>query len=172
MKILLGAHGVGKSTLLNYVREQLPYYYVTDGFSRPVMRIKEKEIVEMQDYQLQAVMNELTVWAYDNYLKFKYLISTRSIVDAIIYSQILAPEVKIDQIFERFKQTVDEIEYFFYIPVEFEIDLTDPERLSKEIQIKVDKEIQKFIQENIPATKLVILEGSVEERFTKMKDYL
>lgn len=172
MKILLGSHGVGKSTLLKHVHSLIPHYYVTDGFSRPVMRIKEKEIVDMKNYQMQAMLNELTVWAYDNYLDFKYVISTRSIIDAIIYSEILSPELKIDYLYEKFDQTVDKVERFFYIPIEFKIDLTDKERLDEVLQKKVDELIQKFIQEHIPLDKLTILQGSIGERYEKMKQYL
>lgn len=172
MKILLGSHGVGKSTLLKYVHQMLPQYYVTDGFSRPIMRIKEKEIVEMEHYQMQAVLNELTLWAYDNYLNFQYVISTRSIVDAIIYSKILTPKLKIDHLYDKFHETVDKVERFFYIPIEFKIDLTDKERLDEILQSKVDILIEKFISDNIPLDKLTILEGSVGERYEKMKEYL
>ena len=39
MKILIGSHGTGKTTLLKEVSTRFPDYYVTDGFSRPVIKI-------------------------------------------------------------------------------------------------------------------------------------
>lgn len=172
MKILLGSHGVGKTTLLKEVARQLPDYYVTDGFSRPVYKIAKA--LDFSDNEKQFVINELSAWAYQNYLNHRSVISTRSIVDCIIYSQILAPDVDVEEIITLFKETKDQVEYFFYIPVEFEyvIDKDRPGGVWQELQIKIDHIIQQFIQDHIPSNKIITLRGTVEERFNQISKYL
>lgn len=171
MKILLGSHGVGKSTLLREVAKQHPYY-VTDGFSRPVTKIAKALNFSMNEQQY--VINELSAWAYQNYLTHKNVISTRSVVDCIIYSQILAPEVDIEGMMTLFEETKDQVEYFFYIPVEFDyvIDEGRPGGAWQELQSKIDDIIVQFIQLHIPSEKVVVLTGTVEERLEKISTYL
>lgn len=169
MKILLGSHGVGKTTLLKEVSTKFPEYYVTDGFSRPVIKISK--FLEFSELEKQFVINELSAWAYQNYLTHKNVISTRSIVDCIIYSQILAPNLDIENLITLFEETKDQVEYFFYIPVEFDY-VADPDRLSYELQVKIDEVIKEFMIKHIPKEKVVILKGTVEERLNKISIYL
>lgn len=169
MKILLGSHGVGKSTLLKAVREQFPNYYVTDGFSRPVIRMGKT--LDLSNNEKQYMINELSAWAYENYITHNNVISTRSLVDCIIYSQILAPQVDIENIVTLFEETKHQVEYFFYIPIEFGF-VYDPERLNEELQNKVDSIIVGFMEAHIPAEKIIKLTGSVEERLEIISKYL
>ena len=169
MKILLGSHGTGKTTLLKEVSTKFPEYYVTDGFSRPAIKIGR--MLELTNDEKQYVINELSAWAYQNYLTHKNVISTRSIVDCIIYSQILAPDLDIQNLVTLFEQTKNQVEYFFYIPVEFDY-VADPDRLSPELQIKIDGVIKEFIVKHIPKEKVVILKGTVEERLNRISLYL
>ena len=169
MKILIGSHGTGKTTLLKEVSARFPDYYVTDGFSRPVIKIGK--MLELSNDEKQYAINELSAWAYENYLKHRNVISTRSLVDCIIYSQILTPDVDIENLVTLFEETKDQVEYFFYIPIEFDF-VDDPDRLSHELQVKIDEIIQKFIAEYIPAEKVVTLTGTVEERLEQISKYL
>jgi predicted ATPase len=169
MKILLGSHGTGKTTLLKEVATNFPEYYVTDGFSRPVIKIGKQ--LELSGYEKQYVINELSAWAYQNYLTHKNVISTRSIVDCIIYSQIITPNLLITDLINLFEQTKDQVERFFYIPVEFDF-VADPDRLSQELQVKIDNVIKEFMINHIPKEKVVILTGTVEERLRTISLYL
>lgn len=169
MKILLGSHGTGKTTLLKKVATKFPEYYVTDGFSRPVIKIGK--MLELSNDEKQYAINELSAWAYQNYLSHKNVISTRSIVDCIIYSQILAPNLDIKDLIALFEETKDQVERFFYIPVEFDF-VADPDRLSHELQVKIDGVIKEFMVNHIPKEKVVILTGKVEERLNKISLYL
>lgn len=172
MKILIGSHGTGKTTLLKEVAAKFPDYYVTDGFSRPVSRISK--MLELSNNEKQFMINELSAWAYQNYLNHKNVISTRSLVDCIIYSQIVAPDVDIESIVKLFEETKDQVECFFYIPVEFPY-VVDEERPDGEwqvLQVKIDKVIQGFIKKHIPAEKVIPLTGTVEERLHQISIYL
>ena len=165
----IGPSGAGKTTLLKEVAKNLPDYYVTDGFSRPVYKIAKA--LDFSDNEKQYVINELSAWAYQNYLNHKNVISTRSIVDCIIYSEILSPDLDIEDLITLFEETKDQVEYFFYIPVEFDY-VADPDRLSHELQLKIDQVIKEFILKHIPKEKVIILTGTVEERFQQISKYL
>lgn len=169
MKILLGSHGVGKSTLLKEVQRTLPDYYVTDGFSRPVYKISR--MLDFSEYEKQVVINELSAWAYQNYLTHTNVISTRSIIDCIIYTQILHPKVDLTEMINLFDATKDVVEYFFYIPIEFGF-VYDPDRLNEELQKKVDFYFQDFINNHVPMEKLITITGTVEERLELITKYL
>ena len=169
MKILLGSHGVGKSTLLKEVQKTLPDYYVTDGFSRPVYKISR--MLDFSEYEKQVVINELSAWAYQNYLTHKNVISTRSIIDCIIYTQILHPKVDLSEMIALFQDTKDQVEYFFYIPIEFGF-VYDPERLNEDLQKKIDVLFKDFIDTYVPADKLITITGTVEERLNLITKYL
>jgi len=169
MKILLGSHGTGKTTLLKEVSTKFPEYYVTDGFSRPIIKIGR--MLELSNDEKQYAINELSAWAYQNYLTHKNVISTRSVVDCIIYSQILAPDLDIENLIALFEETKDQVEYFFYIPVEFDY-VADPDRLSHDLQLKIDGVIKDFIKKHIPEEKVIILTGTVQERLDKISNYV
>jgi len=128
-------------------------------------------MLELSNNEKQYAINELSAWAYQNYLTHKNVISTRSLVDCIIYSKILTPEVNIDEIKVLFEATKDQVEYFFYIPIEFDF-IDDPDRLSAELQVKIDEIIQKFIKSYIPEEKVITLRGTVEERLEQISKYL
>lgn len=169
MKILIGSHGVGKSTLLKAVSEKYPEYYVTDGFSRPVYRIAKQ--LDFSEQEKQIVINELSTWAYQNYLTHKNVISTRSIIDCIIYTQILNPEVEVSDMIELFQETKNQVEKFFYIPIEFGY-IYDPERLNEDLQKKIDLLFREFMVNYIPKDKVVILKGTVDQRLELISYYL
>jgi len=169
MKILLGSHGVGKSTLLKEVQKALPDYYVTDGFSRPVYKISK--MLDFSEHEKQVTINELSAWAYQNYLTHRNVISTRSIIDCIIYTQILHPKVDVSGMINLFQETRDQVEYFFYIPIEFGF-VYDPERLNEELQKKIDGLFKEFIETYVPSEKLITITGTVEERLDLITKYL
>lgn len=172
MKILLGSHGTGKSTLLKAVQDQHPNYYITDGFSRPVYKIAR--LLDLSNNQKQLVINELSAWAYGNYLSHTNVISARSIVDCIVYSNILAPDIDIKGLRDLFEKTKTQVEYFFYIPIEFEyvVDEGRPAGMWKELQGEIDNSMRKFIESHIPPSKLITLIGSVESRYNQISKYL
>jgi hypothetical protein len=169
MNILVGSHGTGKSTLLKAVQEKYPDYYVTDGFSRPVYKIGK--MLDFSEHEKQVVINELTMWGYQNYLSHRNVISTRSIIDCIIYTGILHPKIDTSEMLELFEATKSQVNYFFYIPIEFSF-VYDPQRLNEELQKKVDSLFVDFIEEYVPKEQLVVITGTIEERLETISQYL
>lgn len=169
MKILVGSHGVGKSTLLKEVQRTYPDYYITDGFSRPVYKISR--MLDFSEHEKQITINELSIWAYQNYLTHQNVLSTRSIIDCIIYTRILHPSIDVNPMIELFEETKHQVDNFFYIPIEFGF-VYDPDRLNEELQKKVDGLFVDFIKEYIPEEKLVTITGTIEERLSQISKYL
>jgi nicotinamide riboside kinase len=168
MYILIGAHGVGKTTLLNAIREKHPQFYVTDGFSRPVKKVKDK--LGLNKEQEQEIINELTLWAFQNYITSDIVISGRSPIDAIIYTNVYCPRLSISNILETFLKLKDKIKGVFYIPIEFPL-VDDGVRFSNQgDQILIDKLILDFL--NTHQIQYVQLTGSVEERLNQIEKYL
>jgi len=128
-------------------------------------------MLDFSENEKQVVINQLSAWAYQNYLSHKNVISTRSIIDCIIYTQILNPNIKVQDMINLFQETKDQVEKFFYIPIEFSY-VYDPERLNEDLQKKIDTLFREFIVNYIPKDKLVILKGSIEERLDNISNYL
>jgi hypothetical protein len=70
-----------------------------------------------------------------------------------------------------FDQTQEQVEHFFYIPIEFGF-VYDPDRLNEELQNKVDAVIVSFMEKHIPTEKIIKVTGSVEERLDIISKYL
>lgn len=160
LNVLIGSHGVGKSTLLNEIKPLRPDYYFTDGFSRPVKRglggiqFQDKDIVE------QRIINELTLWGWENYIG-QNVVSARSLIDAIIYTEYYHPKIDTSFLRYKFRKTKENV-VFFYIPIEFPI-INDGERYTdEEDREKINNKIQLFLQQE--DISFITLSGSINDR--------
>jgi hypothetical protein len=70
-----------------------------------------------------------------------------------------------------FQDTKDQVEYFFYIPIEFGF-VYDPDRLNEDLQKKIDVLFKDFIDTYVPADKLITITGTVEQRLELITKYL
>lgn len=162
LNILIGSHGVGKSTLLKEISKITNDVFVTDGFSRPIKRVGNK--TSLSPSQQQNILNEMTIWAFENYLEQTCeVISTRSPIDAIVYSQLYTPyTANTKEIEQKFLERKLEVKNYFYIPIEFDI-VDDGERyIDKKDQKKIDDLFLKFIEDN--KLPVIVIKGTIEER--------
>jgi predicted ATPase len=166
--ILLGTHGTGKSTLLKELAKRVSGIYTTDGFSRPVKNIKN--ILKLSNDQEQIIINELTKWAFLNYIEQPFVISARSLIDVIIYSNYYAPNVNTDELLQIFRANKDKIKNIFYIPIEFDLEDDGVRYLNKQDQHAIDQKMLDFIKEE--NLNIIEIRGSVEERVQKILTYL
>ncbi len=152
---LVGAHGVGKTSLLDHIRPHTSHY-ITDGFSRPV----KSGMRGMSELVQQQVINELTLWGWENYID-QDVISSRSLLDAIIYTQYYFPQLTTTYLESKFKRRFDEVN-FFYIPIEFPLQDDGMRFNNPKDQEKIDKSLQLFLNKN--NISFTTLTGSVEDR--------
>ena len=168
LNIFIGSHGTGKSLLLKVLKNEIPSY-TSDGFSRPI-----HECESLSVFQRQAVINRLTLWAFKNYLEVNInVFSARSIIDAIIYTELFFPdlsdekkeEIGLKDLYENLSLLKSKNIRFFYIPIEFKF-VDDGVRYSEVLQKKIDEKILSFIHKNNIYTSLIT--GSIEERKEKV----
>lgn len=173
-KFLAGTHGVGKSTLLKQVREIRPDYYTTDGISRPVRRFVREQHTTLTLGQEQKLINDLTLFNFDNALLHKNYISTRSIIDCIAYATVLYPDLDVEFLKKHLQEKASEIEYVFYIPIEFELKDDGIRMTDKKEQKQIDKVIKDLLFSGIYINpeKVITIKGTPEERIEKLKQYL
>ncbi len=165
--VLVGAHGTGKTTLLEQIKGKVPYF-ITDGFSRPVKRSLEFLEIDNRFYIEQKIIDELTLWAWNSYID-QDVISTRSIVDTIVYHEFYLRKKIDSKFYSEFQKNKDKVR-FFYIPIEFEL-VKDNVRFSDvNDQKEIDRLLKLFlIEHNI---NFITLSGSIEERKTQLIKHL
>lgn len=167
LNVLVGAHGTGKSTLLQELKGKVPYY-VTDGFSRPIKESFDGYgFQDEKDFQ-QDVINTISLWAWDNYLN-QNVISARSLVDVIVYSKYFYPHWNYNSYIRNFQENKGKVN-FFYLPIEFDL-IGDGVRFQdKALQVEIDKLLKLFlIEQEINFTSLT---GTVSQRLEILKTHL
>lgn len=181
MKFFLGAHGTGKSTLLEGVKQTHPNYILTEGLSRPLYRAIEKYGIVIEDAQRQAVLNDLTAHFYTNLCPGKEVLATRSIIDVIVYTKILYPELDIQPYLDIWNKTKHQVEKIFFLPIEFDLQTDDIRKGvwgDPEIQKTIQQTMQDFIDSEMVISgvtfqnKVIRVEGSVEQRLEILKNHL
>ena len=157
---------MGKSTLMKLVQKHFPEYYCTDGFSRPLREASIK--LGLTSLQEQILIGELTAWAWTSNLTRKKYLSTRSIIDPIVYSAVLGYESESKRLEKIWQDNLDiakEARYF-YIPIEFPVEddgvrFTD-EKFRKEVDIQLINFLNKY------DIRYFVLNGPVEQRFDRI----
>lgn len=164
--VLVGTHGTGKTSLLNSLRGRTDNY-ITDGFSRPVMKAFKQHSDIYDSWLEQQTINELTLWGWKNYLN-QNVISTRSLIDVIAYNAYYHGSID-SRFYDEFRKDKHRVR-FFYIPIEFNL-ISDGFRFEdKEDQTKIDILLYDFLkQENID---FVTITGTVEARAEQIMQYL
>lgn len=166
MYALLGSHCTGKTTLLHSVKQKEPTLYVTDGFSRPIQNVGRELI--LSKFEQQSIINQLSLWAHKQYSFNSYVLTGRSLIDCIVYSEVLFSPHLADRLtrplYKQLNSCLKQFNRIFYIPIEFEWE-GDGERYGSTMQNKIDRRIQTFIKDNsLLSQKIVTISGSINQR--------
>ena len=160
MICLVGAHGTGKSTLLNELKKVTNNYYITDGFGRPLNEIKN--LLNLDNRDIQIIVNTITKHRWENDVVSDKLICTRSIIDEWVYAKIFGYEDLLEERKEIFRNSNYTKSKYFYIPIEFPLEEDGIRYSGIELQKQCDELMQQWIKEfNLD---VVILTGTVEQR--------
>ena len=164
MNYLVGAQGTGKTTLLQELLKVNQSIYITDGFSRPVKNLKRE--LNFSDLDEQKIINELTKWNWVSNINNPIYYSTRSIIDAIVYTKVLTPSIDVSNLMQAFQLYNSKSLSYFYIPIEFELTDDKVRFLDPVLQQTIDKELVNFLKDN--NVSYITLKGTVEERLNTL----
>lgn len=176
IRYLVGAHGTGKSTLLEALKEKFPSTFYSEGVTRPIVRALRT--VQIQDSVVeQELIDELTISAYLNQISNSDVLCTRSIIDLVVYHKVFNPgdSERINKFMEIWRETQNNIDVLIYTPIEFPLATDDIRKGvfgNPEIQKRIDLEFQKFIAMHVGSNiEVVKVNGTVEERIKKVEKY-
>lgn len=164
-----GAHGVGKSTILQAIR---PYFEqwnlnLVDNSSN-AKQLKEMGYA-INDSGKEFVQYVVTSSHVSNFARPYSWFADRCVVDGCAYmmesgvSQDCWRTV-MDQCF-YFKHLYDQI---FYIPIEFDMPEDGYRKVDEEYRYRVDRNMHGLLSDCIKVTKVT---GSVEKRIATIKNY-
>lgn len=180
MNYLIGAHGVGKSTIVQKFQESYPDYPIMESMARPLHAgLKQCDLVIGRKNE-QIVLNELSIRLHENTHKVKESLSTRSLIDQILYNEFVSPELETAHMEQIWRDDIKHTGYIFYVPIEFPL-VSDESRngiwADPVIQRNYDRDVRKFLDNEVKAKRLshgqiIILEGSNEERVKTLTKYL
>lgn len=180
MHYLLGSHGTGKSTLLKEIEKLNPSFVVMEGLSRPLEKGLKKSGFDFDQKKKQIIHNEVELSLNVFSHKVRGGIATRSLIDQIIYSQVVDPTVCTTDLEIAFKNQCKYIEKVFIIPIEFPLQEDsvrtgmwfDPV-VQSDIQDKMVNFLFKHVSFGcIDDNQLVYLSGTVEERMETLIRHL
>lgn len=180
MNYLLGAHGVGKSTLIDGIKEINPDYPVMETMSRPLSKGLKEAGIEVNDRQKQIIFNELTLDYHNNVHKLEGALSSRSLIDLILYNKFVSPDIDMSIYKEVWERDFDKIGLIFFIPIEFPLE-SDEVRNGMFADPKMQKEYEQdalnFLDNEIKERRIfkeqiITLGGTVEQRLQDLRYYL
>lgn len=166
--VFTGAHGTGKTTLLNELRPEFEKldYRIETSVSRYVKKLGLK-INEAGDDDTQNLIMAIMA---QNALIYPNLVSDRCIIDTLMYSRYMYDRGSINsETMLKAEITADKIkplyDLIFWLRPEFEIEDDGLRSVDKEFQKDMDEYFHDYIRSNHDITWSVFqLSGSVEER--------
>lgn len=160
MIALIGAHGTGKSTILNELKKITNDYYITDGFGRPLKEISD--LLQLTPRETQIIVNTITKHRWENDVISDKLICTRSVIDEWVYAKLFGFDDMLECRKEIFRNSDYTKSKYFYIPIEFPLEEDGVRYSGVELQQKCDELMRQWIEEfNLD---VVTLTGTVEQR--------
>lgn len=172
---LCGAHGTGKTTLL---QEMVSKYEITPltktirtfwadrGISDFEKLPPEVRNVFQKHLLLNQIEREDGQW-------HEGFITDRSVLDYMGYTVISSDMSGVDKrVFEQLvKERLKQYDAFIYFPVEFP---AEPEylRAHPELQQKVADVLESYLEKWLSKDQYCIVSGSVEERMAQVEEYL
>lgn len=180
MNYFLGAHGTGKSTLVDEILKINPDYVTMEGLSRSLNKgFKEVGFIP-NEVNKQIILNDLSLQLHNFTHKVQNAIATRSLVDQIIYNNVVSPDLDISNLQKQWEVDSKYTGYIFITPIEFPLILDDARVglwSDPEVQTRIELDMGQFLLEQIDKGflthgQVVYLEGSVEQRMETLKRYL
>jgi len=176
-----GAHGTGKTTLVEQTASLLPSYTIFNSLTSKFLKNKEDQLPSSPNFM--EFQQRLYLYTLNLYVNEDNFISSRSTLDmnAYITSALKGNTLKEEQkntlknliiLSKNFNEYLfNENSIYFYLPIEFEINDNNPNRIVDELyQKEIDEHIIKELKEfNI---SYIELKGTINERMNIIKKIL
>lgn len=171
MIVLVGSHGVGKSTLLAELKRQRPDLIISDGFSRVISKFNKDIDNKLEVEESQLLINRISDRNWPVFTQIENLCVTRSPLDHYAYSKALGYKKLAQERLDLFN-TVDKSKVkFFYIPIEFDLEDDGVRYSDPDFQNQVDVLLLHALEKtNTPIT--ATLSGSIEERVNEILKHI
>lgn len=171
---LAGVSGVGKSTLLNYIKAWYPECDIQtiEASARPYLPEGGSYDQTLTDEIQAVIVQSRTLSVMEFLLEPKgppIGVFTRSALDNLAYQRVLKKGLFLNKSNEREVEMLAKNDnvIFIYIPIEFPLDPSDEKRgVNEEVREATDKAMVDIIGElNIPH---FLVKGTKEQRFKSM----
>lgn len=160
-----GAQSVGKTTLLNALRSEpiFKHYTICNEVTRRVKSYGLPINEDGNNITQKLIMQEHIV----NVFMHKHMITDRTVLDGLVYSQYLHQRGNInDQTFlfckDVFNQVINQYDLLFYIHPEFEVVDDGIRSVDEEFRNNIVQLFKQNIEENL--VPVIMVHGSVRER--------
>lgn len=167
--VFTGAHSTGKTTLLKELN------LVQKGFTEmPNLRRHLKDIIKLSinsdvSYGMQYAN---AIWHLYNISVNENVISDRSIIDVIAYTQAstsISSKQK-REFTKEFLQHINLEDVIFYTPIEFDIVQDGARSTDNKYRELIDRNIKTILLKN--KIKYCVLKGTVQERLKTIEEYI
>lgn len=157
---IVGAHGVGKTTLAKRLAEKLKLSLIPDTAAEAFHKgwaVNEHTTVENQFWILSKQIE------YEREIQTNF-IADKTLFDNIVYSKYIFDDPEVNSVLKKIVLTNSNYDLLLYIPVEIEI-VDDGRSIDPVFQKLIDEEYVRVLNElNLSYFKV---NGSVEERVTQ-----
>lgn len=168
---ITGAHGTGKSTLLNALRN-IPGY----EFSVSVTRSSGATLNQEGDDDGQIkILNSIIEYELNNHVYKKDYILDRSFIDFYAYTIYLRRNLRVsDETLKRVEEEFDKRKtnytMVFYLPIEFDIEQDGVRSNDIDFQKEIDEIIKYILLEK--EINFIPIIGDVQQRVDEIKTYI
>lgn len=167
----VGASGVGKSTLLNYIQAHFNLS-VTEVSARPFLP-KHMDYVNSLDLFSQVLITQNRFVSFlEQAINNEPTVFSRSPIDSLAFERVLKKAPFIEKLLKRQIDVSKPILQYLYIPIEFPMESKDDtiRGTNAEIQLRTDFEIVKALKEH--EINYITINGSVSERCKQLDEIL
>lgn len=168
--VIVGAQGVGKTTLLNKIEEScfLKDFIFIKEIVRELVREKNIKINQEADFDSQMMIFEKHL----SNINLEKFISDRSCIDAITYAyrnfkKEKFTETEFSEFEEIFLNTLPYYDKIFFIPVEFELESDGFRDTDRQFQLEINDLFLEIFR--MYGVDFIYLRGSLEERLNRFK---
>ena len=168
-----GAQSVGKTTLLNAVRSEpiFKYFTICDEVTRRVKSYGLPINEQGNDITQRLIMQEHIV----NVFMHNNMITDRTVLDGLVYSQYLYQQGKINDntlLFcnNVFEKVVNKYDLLFYIQPEFDVVDDGIRSVDQEFRNSIVKLFKQNIEEKL--LPVIMVHGTVRERVEQVLKFV